>query len=379
MDRIVSTLEALRAGANMRALPPDTASQADMVDLSGNDYLGIAENVGLRNSFLDTLDAASFLPAASASRLLGARQNDFYALEKALGDAYGRPALLFNSGYHANTGILQSLGSKSTLFVADKLVHASIIDGMNLAEAAGSRFVRFRHNDYNHLMHIMTSTARDYNRVVIVAESVYSMDGDNADIDALLAARDSHRNAMIYLDEAHATGVAGIAGLGMARSHPRYDDIDIVVGTFGKALASAGAYAVTNETLRQYLINRCRSLIFSTALPPVTVRWSLTTLRYAMGADTERQQLDALAQRMAEILPGDRRPAHIMPLIVGNPADAVALSRHLAENGYKVLPIRTPTVPPGTDRLRFSLSAAIKPDALEKLGELLSPDRMVRP
>lgn len=373
MKNIRETLLDLQKNSNLRRIPDDTLS-GTLVDLSGNDYLGLAENERLAREFMDDIDILVSRPGSSASRLLSASQNDYAALEKALADAYGRAALLFNSGFHANIGIIRALADKSTLFVADKLVHASIIDGMNLATTAGARFVRFRHNDFDHLRRIMETQSRGFERVVIVAESVYSMDGDRTDLDALIDAKSLHPNTFIYLDEAHSVGVLGEAGLGMAVSHPGYDKIDIVVGTFGKAFASMGAYAVTSPLLREFLVNRCRSLIFSTALPPLTARWSLTTFRHALGADTEREHLAKLAVQLTDILPSTdgnpRRPSHIQPYIVGTPEKAIAMANRLRDNGFKVLPIRTPTVPAGTDRLRFSLSAALTISELQPLRNI---------
>ena len=369
MDKINEILASLVGTSNLRSIPRDTRSAVGLIDLSSNDYLGISENESLFQKFLEAADDMKPRGGSVASRLLAARQNEYFELEDEIASSYKREALLFNSGYHANVGILQALGDKKTLFVADKLVHASMIDGMGLATVAGASFVRFRHNDFNHLKKIVETKGKDFDRVVIVAESVYSMDGDTTDIDSLVEARSMHRNAMIYLDEAHAVGVLGVAGLGLAASHPRYDNIDIVVGTLGKAFASMGAYVVTSSTMKDYLVNRCRSFIFSTAVPPLSTLWSLMTFRYSLTADTDRDKLKAVARILAEILPGVETPSHIQPLIIGTPTGAIEMAGKLREVGYKVLPIRTPTVPPGTDRLRFSLSAALNPEDLERLGD----------
>lgn len=369
MDKINEILASLAGTSNLRSIPRDTTSAVGLIDLSSNDYLGISENESLFQKFLEAADDMKPRGGSVASRLLAARQNEYFELEDEIARSYKREALLFNSGYHANVGILQALGDKKTLFVADKLVHASMIDGMGLATVAGASFVRFRHNDFNHLKKIVETKGKDFDRVVIVAESVYSMDGDTTDIDSLVEARSMHRNAMIYLDEAHAVGVLGVAGLGLAASHPRYDKIDIVVGTLGKAFASMGAYVVTSSTIKDYLVNRCRSFIFSTAVPPLSTLWSLMTFRYSLSADTDRDKLKAVARILAEILPGAETPSHIQPLIIGTPTGAIEMAGKLREVGYKVLPIRTPTVPPGTDRLRFSLSAALNPEDLERLGD----------
>lgn len=364
MKQIQNTLRSLEEAGNLRSMPPE--ADAARIDLSSNDYLGLAVDRDLRADFLRSLSADTFRPASSASRLLCGHQNDYALLERTIASDYGdgREALLFGSGYHANTGMLAALGGSNTLFVADKLVHASIIDGMTLS---GSTFKRFRHNDYAHMRAIIERYGPGFDRVVVVAESVYSMDGDSADIAQLTASRTLHPNGLVYVDEAHAIGVSGYRGLGLAQGH----DVDIVVGTFGKALASAGAFALMSPLMRQYMVNRCRSLIFSTSLPPVTAQWSLHMWNTALRADNRRTELARVSAALARILGNDSEPSHIQPLIVGNAHHAVELSRHLAQHGFTVLPIRTPTVPPGTERLRFSLSAAIAPDSLLPLQELL--------
>ena len=373
MKKIQTILSELEDSSNFRQIPRENAPDK-IIDLSSNDYLGIASDFNFREEFYTSLSPADFLPTSSASRLLASRQEEYRALEDILDHAYSRPALLFNSGYHANTGIIKALADKSTLFVADKLVHASIIDGLNLAASAGAKFIRFRHNDWDHLDSIVTKQGSLFSRVVIVAESVYSMDGDMASLNRLVAAKNLHQNALIYLDEAHGIGVLGPKGLGLAAGHPQYKEVDIIVGTFGKALASMGAFAITSPILRDFLINTARPLIFSTAIPPVTARWSLATLKYTMGADNKRQHLNALAKELGTILGSDAStpyPTHIQPLILGDAARTLALSAKLLQNGFRVLPIRTPTVPKGTERLRFSLSASLNIEDLAKLKSII--------
>ena len=338
------TLTQLAESGNFRRIPAE--STPDIVDLSSNDYLGLAARTDLTERFFAEFAPGSLPMSASASRLLGARQRDFDSFEEILADCYGRPALTFNSGYHANTGLVQALADKRSLIVADRLVHASIIDGIRLS---GAPFERFRHNDYDHLERILAAKAGAFETLIIIAESVYSMDGDRADIDRLISVRDRYTGkALLYIDEAHAVGVLGPSGLGLAAASLAPGKVDIIVGTLGKA----------------------RSLIFSTALPPVNVAWSEFIFRHMLSMDSERRSLDELSGRLATVLHADA-PGHIRPLIVGDPRKAVAMSERLLELGFKVLPIRTPTVPPGTERLRFSLSAAIAPADIDALGRAL--------
>lgn len=369
---IKSILEETEASGNLRTVALED-SPASLVDLSSNDYLGLAADNSLRESFLAGEAAATAPLSASASRLLAGSQKNFTSLEATLADAYGSAALLFNSGYHANTGIVSALGSiKNTYIIADKLVHASIIDGIKLS---GAPFARFRHNDYSHLASLAAKASKEYPNILIIAESVYSMDGDRADIDAIAEIKRQTPGAILLVDEAHAVGVEGQAGLGLVASSASRGDVDIIVGTFGKALASAGAYAITDDVMRQFLINKARSFIFSTALPPFVIAWSEHVFRNMTGMDSRRSHLKKLGLRLSEILRpygGSTSGGHIQPLIAGSASKAVEWSRSLRSDGFCVLPIRTPTVPPGTDRLRFSLSADLDLAALDNLSESLS-------
>lgn len=364
---VEQTLHQLEETGNFRRIPSESA--VDVVDLSSNDYLGLAERSDLREEFYALYPAGSLPMSASASRLLGGRQREFDAFERTLAEVYGRPALLFNSGYHANVGLIQAVADSRTLIVADRLVHASIIDGIRLS---GAPFERFRHNDYDHLNRILDKKASDYDNVLIIAESVYSMDGDCADIERLIEAkRRVGDKALLYIDEAHAVGVVGPSGLGLTAASSAPNEPDIVVGTMGKALASVGAYAIMTERMRDFMVNKARSLIFSTALPPVNIAWSDFIFRRMLDMDGERRQLADLSVRLAKAL-GSKEAGHIRPLIVGDPRKAVEMSQRLLAAGYKVLPIRTPTVPPGTERLRFSLSASVSPEAIDRLADVIS-------
>lgn len=364
MQRIADTLKQLEAAGNLRTLPSGDGKEC--TDFSSNDYLGLAADTDLRDRFYDLAAARRPVPTSSASRLLATDQQPYARLEKLLENLYGRQALLFNSGYHANTGMIAALGGNDTLFIADKLVHASIIDGLKLS---GSRYLRFRHNDWGHMSRLIKAHGAGAARVVIVAESVYSMDGDSADMQALHAARGLHPNVMLYVDEAHAVGVCGPAGLGLAQNMPVPPDI--VMGTFGKALASEGAFALMSPALRQFMTNRCRSLIFSTAMSPLSAMWTTMTVQAAAGADTARAHLQNLAGQL-HAQAGTPLASHIQPVIVGDAAKTVRLSAALAAQGLKVLPIRTPTVPPGTERLRISLSAAHTAGQIDMLARALN-------
>ena len=373
VKKYADILDSLRLGGNLRTIPEECVAEA-VTDFSSNDYLGLAARPELQEEFFADPQRRRIPMTSSASRLLSARQREYDALERRLGELYGRPCLLMNSGYHANTGLIAALADSRTLIVADKLVHASIIDGIVLSKAP---FERFRHNDLGHLERILAKAAGKYESVLIVAESVYSMDGDRADISGLAALRRRTPGAMLYIDEAHAVGAEGPGGLGLCRASECYTDADIIVGTFGKAFASMGAFCAVSPVVRDYLVNRSRSLIFSTALPPITAEWTRFLLEKILLMDSERDHLRQLGHRLRESLQPlspdfPITPSHIQPLVLGSAEKAVSFSRRLLDAGLKVLPIRTPTVPPGTERLRISLSAAMTTADIDRLANEIS-------
>ena len=359
------TVARLASEGNLRRIPDGASVPGTAIDLSSNDYLGLASRPELQARFMEEAANRRIPFTSSASRLLAGRQTEYASLERLLEELYGRPALLFNSGYHANTGLVSALASEpGTLILADRLAHASIIDGITLSRAP---FGRFRHNDMNHLELLIERDGGKSRRIPVLVESVYSMDGDGVDLDALVEIKRRHPQVILYVDEAHAFGVEGERGLGICRSHPRYDEIDVVVGTFGKACASMGAFAALSPAMKEYALNRSRSFIFSTALPPIQAAWTEFMIRNILDMDGERSQLKALGTRLGTLL--GLAPGHIMPIMAGNPQKAVAMSEALLAEGFKVLPIRVPTVPPGTDRLRVSLSAALGMTDVERFAD----------
>lgn len=374
MRRYADILDSLRQSGNLRTLPTEGNNGPGMTDFSSNDYLGLAARPELQEEFFEDPARRRTAMTSSASRLLSAHQKEYTDFENFLAGIYGRPCLLMNSGYHANTGLIAALADSRTLIVADKLVHASIIDGIVLSKA---QFERFRHNDLGHLERILAKAAGKFDRVLIVAESIYSMDGDRADIDGLAAIKRRTPDAMLYIDEAHAVGTVGAGGAGLSRGCGSYDDVDIIVGTFGKACASAGAFCAVSPLIRDYLVNRSRSLIFSTALPPMTVAWTHFLMKKIILMDGEREHLRMLGERLQTRLQPLSHdflicPSHIQPLVLGSAEKAVWASLRLLEAGLKVLPIRTPTVPPGTERLRISLSAAMSINDIDRLANEIS-------
>lgn len=346
-----------------------------MLNLSSNDYLGLANDTELRNEFLDSLRASSLPLSSSSSRLLTGNFTVYEELEQLLAHTFGREAaLVFNSGYHANTGILPALADKQTLLVADKLVHASIIDGLLLS---GVSFLRYRHNDYDHLEQILQKETSRYEQVIVATESIFSMDGDVADLNRLVSLKRNYPNVMLYVDEAHAIGVRGARGLGVAEECGCLQEIDLLVGTFGKAMASMGAYVLCSQVIRDYLINTMRPLIFSTALPPAQIAWTTFLFRRLPQMESRRQHLATISRRLAAVLRGhggEISNSHIVPFIVGENEECVWTAEQLQRHGFYCLPVRPPTVPKGTSRIRFSLTADMTDEEINHLVAHLSDE-----
>lgn len=346
-----------------------------LLNLSSNDYLGLATRLDLREEFLKSLTPQTFVPTSSSSRLLTGNPAVYGELEDELAALFGtEAALVFNSGYHANTGILPAVCTGQTLILADKLVHASLIDGIRLSKAS---CIRYRHNDLAQLERLVKQHHARYRHIIVVTESIFSMDGDVADLPRLAHLKKQFDNVMLYVDEAHAFGLRGDKGLGVAEETGCMADIDFLVGTFGKAAASTGAYVACKRVIRDYLINRMRTLIFTTALPPVNIAWTLFIVRRLPGMKDERRHLAELSRQLRHALqekgfdcPGD---SHIVPAILGESAEAIRYAEQLQRKGFYALPVRPPTVPAGTSRIRFSLTAALTEEETSRLAQSLTP------
>lgn len=379
METYKVLLETLERTGNLRSLPLiepyDKWIIRDgrkMLNLSSNDYLGLSRDMQLRKEFL-TWAMEEYLPLSStSSRLLTGNYPVYTELEKALASAYGKEsALVFNSGYHANVGILPALVDKETLILADKLVHASLIDGIRLS---GATYKRFRHQDYEQAEQILQASVRTYKRIILVTESIFSMDGDIADLHRLVRLKQEYPNVLLYVDEAHAIGVRGKTGLGIAEESGTLPDIDLLVGTFGKALASMGAFVACSRLLHDVLVNRMRPLIFSTALPPLQVAWTSYLFQLLPHMEERRKHLQRLSASVAQALQGkggEISSSHIIPYIVKDSEDCLRLAEFLQRKGFYCLAIRPPTVPQGTARLRLSITADLDEENIRPLNELL--------
>jgi 8-amino-7-oxononanoate synthase len=376
MKKFVQELENFKNQSQFRQIPDIESKEGKYIfssgkkylNLSSNDYLGLAYDSILVQEFLNTSEIASF--SSASSRLLTGDDKVFRGLEDYISKLFNKErCLLFNSGYHANIGVLSALNQKGCAVFSDKLNHASIIDGMKLSEGD---FYRYKHLDYEHLESLLEKNSAKYEKVFIISESVFSMDGDIADIEKLVQIKQKY-NAILIIDEAHAFGVFGQNGCGISEN---IEGVDLVMATFGKALASYGAFVVGNSILIEYLINKARSFIFSTNIPPVNTIWSLWLLKNKLPQTTQkRQNLLNLAKFLrSEFQKNGLKTlgeSHIVPVIIGDNDKTLQIAEKLKSEGFWVLPIRPPAVPLGASRLRISLNTLLTKEDIIKLPQII--------
>ncbi|MBA2933122.1 8-amino-7-oxononanoate synthase [Sphingomonas sp. CGMCC 1.13654] len=358
-----------RRGLKPAALAADGRLERDgatLVDFSSNDYLGLARHPLLIERAAEW--AARYGAGAGASRLVTGTHEAHLAVEARIAAFKGaEAALLFPSGWHCNAAVLAALlkAAPGTLLFTDRLIHASLHAG-----AAGHRQIRFRHNDLDHLEELLA--ANDGGPKLIVTESVFSMDGDRADIARLVEIARAH-DAFLYIDEAHATGVLGPQGRGLSAEHP---GADLVMGTFSKAMGCFGAYVAGSRLLIDYLVNACGGFIFSTAPPPAMLGAIDAALELVPGMEAERARLaqhgEHLRARLNAAGIGTAESStQIVPAIVGEAEAALALAAALQGDGLLAAAIRPPTVPPGTSRLRLALRATHAASDIDALADAI--------
>ena len=347
-----------------------------LIDASSNDYLGLSQHPLVKARAAEWAERHG--AGAPASRLVTGTRDITLAVEEKLA-AFKRceAALLFSTGFQANATVipaLAKLGSGETAIFSDALNHASIIHGVR---AAKSPTEIFRHNDLDHLDDLL---GRHSGRKLILTESVFSMDGDRADLPALVQLAERH-GAALYVDEAHATGVLGPQGRGLAA---KCGGVDIVMGTLGKAFGAFGAYIAGSRALIDWLVNRCPGFIYTTALPPAVLGAVDAALDLVPTMDAERAQLARHSQRLRELLAQRNydtlnSSTQIVPAVIGSAEDALAAAQRLEEAGVLAVAIRPPTVPEGTSRLRLTLNNTLGEAGLQRLLAAVASSLPLRP
>ncbi|MDI6741099.1 MAG: 8-amino-7-oxononanoate synthase [Smithella sp.] len=362
MDRIKKYLSRRREEGILRELQPVESreqgnifrQQERLIDFSSNDYLGLSHHPRLVQAAKLALKKHGV--GAGASRLLSGDYRLHHELEEAVASFKRKEsALVFNSGYQANLGIISAIAGKGDAIFSDALCHASQIDGVILSRA--DKFP-FRHNDIGHLEELLKIKRSRFERALILTESVFSMDGDLAPLRELVDLKERY-DCLLMVDEAHATGVFGSEGRGRVDALNLNDQVDLVMGTFSKALGGFGAYLASSRNVTDYLINKARSFIYSTALPPAIVAANLAAINVLREEPWRGQKLLARAEKFRQAASkagwSVNGESQIVPVMVGESKTAITLAKTLQSKGFYVLPIRPPSVPEGTARFRLSL------------------------
>lgn len=346
-----------------------------LINFSSNDYLGLAADPILRQAAIAAIE--EFGVGAGASRLISGTQTPHVALEMALAKWKRAPAAIaFSSGYAAAVGALPALASKQDVVVLDKLCHASLVDGARLS---GATLRVFPHNHLGKLESHLEWAKREHPdaRVVVVTESVFSMDGDRVPLRELVELKERF-GAQLLLDEAHAVGVLGPNGRGLAAELGLEEKVDVQMGTLSKALGVSGAYVCGSRSLIDWLINRARSFIFSTAPPPALAAASTAAIRFLLSdeGETRRKLLWKRIVQFRKLLPSaganfGKPGGAIIPWIVGDEEQALDLAKALRQEGFFIPAIRYPTVAKGSARLRVTISAAHSALQIASLGEAI--------
>jgi 8-amino-7-oxononanoate synthase len=370
LDRMAGALSALREADQYRGLTTSSG-----IPLGSNDYLGLATHPRLKQAIQHAVEE-DIRVASTGSRLLSGNHERWEQLESEFASwLETEEAVYFPSGYSANIGLLSSVLTRDDTVFSDAANHASLIDGIRLSRA---KRVVFPHGDLNFLEDALRRD-RSTGKRVIVVESIFSMEGDHAPLADLVALCETF-DAYLIVDEAHSTGVAGIAGRGPIHILVRSERVLATVHPCGKALASMGAFIAGSKTLREFLINHSRTFIFSTALPPYCAAQVSEALSLARRAHDQRTHLQQLSEYLRRGLGAagfdtGRSDSQIVPVILGTNAAAIRFAAALTEAGFAVRPIRPPTVPAGASRLRLSLNASL---SMENLDTVLNTLRAVR-
>jgi len=339
----------------------------EMLNFCSNDYLGLSRHPLLEERAKEYLQR--YGSGSTASRLVCGNYDCFERVEKKIAElTESEEALILNSGFQANVSLLPALADQETLILSDWLNHNSIIQGSLLSRC---HVRRFRHNDMNHLEELLKKNRdKGLSRILVVTESVFSMDGDQSDIDTHVKLSEKY-DSLLIVDEAHGTGILGKNGMGMTCGK----NVDLVMGTMGKACGSFGAYIACSKNTRDYLINFCYGLIYSTALPPSVIGSMDAALELIPTMDKERRDLllkaDLFRSSLSELgYDTGNSTTQIIPVIIGDENDTLELSKWLEDNGILAMTFRYPSVAKGESRIRLSLSTLHTQDHMERLVNL---------
>ena len=356
-QKLKNELNELKANNNYRKFQEFSGNY---INLSSNDYIGIAKDKILLEDFYNKYKNIEL--SSSSSRLMTGSYPLIMELEKELKNIYKREGLVFNSGFEANQCIIETIFQKDTLILTDRYNHASIYSGIL---SSGSKFIRYNHFDYVSLEKLILKYKDKYSTILVISETIYSMDGDCADLKILVDLKRKY-GFLLMIDEAHSYGVLGY---GISYKLDLVREIDYLVIPLGKGGGSMGAYLLTDEISKDYLINKGKKIIYTTALPPITVAWNLYILKNIPKFSKKINILEKLSKFMHKLLKENNidtvSTTHIISIVIGENKKTNDLCLNLREKGFLVFAIKEPTVPKGTSRLRLSLNVNITEKEIE--------------
>ncbi|KJJ85324.1 amino-7-oxononanoate synthase [Candidatus Omnitrophus magneticus] len=357
--RELTTISSLKQGKIL-------VNDNEFINFSSNDYLGLTSHSEILNS-LKSSDLSIY--SSASSRLMTGSSPIHEQLEKMTARFKGKEeSLVFTSGYQANVGIISALCGKDDVIFLDKLSHASIVDGVILS---GAKYFRFRHNDMDHLEELLSKERPKHGASLIVTETVFSMDGDIAPLKQITVLKNKY-DSMLMVDEAHATGIFGKNGAGITEELGLEKSCDIIMGTFSKALGGFGAYIACSSLIKNYLVNTCRSFIYTTSLPLSIIKTDITALEIIKNEPERRKVLRdnfrLFRSRLEEYGIKTIGESQIVPVVIGSLDKLSRVSNKLKDLGYWVTPVKPPTVPEKTSRLRISLSYNHGVEILERFA-----------
>ena len=331
-----------------------------LINLSSNDYLGIANDKDLLNEFY-----SKYTPklSSSSSRLIDGSYSEVMQLEKELENIYKNSAILFNSGFDANSSIIETFYNKKSLILTDRLNHASIYDGILNSEAV---FMRYKHLDMENLEKLLIKYRDSYDDILVVSETVYSMDGDMVDLEKLIQLKKIY-NFDLMIDEAHSYGVYSY---GIAKELDIVNEIDFLVIPLGKGGGSVGAYVICSQLSKDYIINKSRKFIYSTALPPVNHMWNLFILKKIPDFKDKMKKLQEIKEYTFALLKENHietiSSTHIISIIIGDNSKIIKISDNMRKKGFLLYGVKEPTVPKGTARFRIGLNPSLSKEDISR-------------
>jgi 8-amino-7-oxononanoate synthase len=376
-NRLEDELKSIREKNLFREVKPYSECR---VNLCSNDYFQLRHDPRVMAGAKEACEKYGTGSGASPllSGFLPCHQSLLDELKKWKKKSFG---MLFNAGFLANQALLKHLPGKNDLVLADRLIHHSMAQALTQGLA---RFKRYHHLDLDHLEELLNANYKNYETVFVITESVFSMDGDYPDLKKLVELK-KHYSFILILDEAHGTGVFGETGAGLAEEMQVQEQVDIIIGTLGKSLASMGAYVLSDSsTVIDFLINRAGEFIYSTFLSPSQVGSAEAAVLVLQSSQDSREYLQKISAIFRGIIgltdKGLTTPASpIVPVLIGDPVKTLELRNSLLQKGIMVGAVRPPTVPPDTSRLRISLHTGVTQEALEELGEILKPWKISQP